>query len=266
MMIHSFRRYRPGAVRGYSWLTPALPIFAQLRAYCESVMSAAHTAAIFAAVIETDMLPDEDPAAAEREMSQIDTERAQLTFLPSRYKINQLRAEQPVQTYDAFVREKIKEAVRCICMPYLAAGGDASQHNYASGRLDLQSYRKFVGIMQVRIVRRVLNRLLAEWWSETGLAGGVGGAVPAHQWMWDGHEHVDPMKEAAARDTNLRNLSITHAEIYASAGKDWRDQYRQAAAEKALRQELGLSIGDMSNGSNQDNEEDRGDDAADAER
>jgi len=59
---------------------------------------------------------------------------------------------------------------------------------------------------------------------------GLGGLEDAaHQWFWDGREHVDPAKEAAAQTARLSNHTITLAHEYARAGKDWETELRQRA-------------------------------------
>ena len=39
-------------------------------------------------------------------------------------------------------------------------------------------------------------------------------------WFWDGHEHVDPSKEATAQEKRLANNTTTLAAEYAKQGKD----------------------------------------------
>lgn len=50
-VVHYFRPDRPGQLRGIPDITPALPLFAQLRRYTLATIAAAETAANFAAVI-----------------------------------------------------------------------------------------------------------------------------------------------------------------------------------------------------------------------
>ncbi len=66
-MIHYFRADRPGQSRGIPEITPALPLFAQLRRYTLAVLAAAETAADFAAVLYTDA-----PANGEADPSRAD--------------------------------------------------------------------------------------------------------------------------------------------------------------------------------------------------
>jgi capsid protein len=93
----------------------------------------------------------------------------------------------------------------------------------------------------------VLDRILAAWLDEASL---VPGLLPAgvgpfadwpHQWFWDGHEHVDPAKEASAQATRLANHTTTLADEYARRGQDWEAQLRQRAKELSLMNELGLA-------------------------
>ena len=56
-VVHWFRADRPGQHRGIPEITPALPLFAQLRRYTLAVLAAAETAADFAAVLFTDAPP-----------------------------------------------------------------------------------------------------------------------------------------------------------------------------------------------------------------
>ena len=62
-----------------------------------------------------------------------------------------------------------------------------------------------------------------------------------HRWFWDGHEHVDPAKEANAQATRLSSNTTALAAEYARIGLDWEEQLRQRAKEVALMRELGLA-------------------------
>ena len=66
-----------------------------------------------------------------------------------------------------------------------------------------------------------------------------------HQWMWEGHEHVDPAKEATANQTNLASLSTNLKRIYAARGLDWEAEIRQIGAEKTLLDELNLTMAEI---------------------
>jgi lambda family phage portal protein len=245
-MIHVFRVDRPGQARGIPELTPALPLFAMLRDYSLATLDAAKAAAYFAGIIYTDA-PANGESDPVEPMDLIELERNALLTMPGGWKMGQLRAEHPSATYGEFKREILNEIARCLNMPFNIAAGNSSGYNYASGRLDHQTYFKSIRVEQSHIEAVVLDRILAAWFDEAVLIEGLlpSGLGPIaewpHQWFWDGHEHVDPAKEANAQATRLTNHTTTLADEYARRGLDWETQLRQRAKETALLNELGLA-------------------------
>ncbi len=78
----------------------------------------------------------------------------------------------------------------------------------------------------------------------------------AHQWFWDGQEHVDPAKEANAQSTRLQNHTTTLAYEYARQGRDWESEMRQRAKEVSLMQQLGLPLAQPTQASPNDDNSD----------
>ena len=138
-MIHYFRTDRPGQSRGIPDIMPALPLFAQLRRFTLAVLAAAETAADFAAVLFTDA-PANGEADPVEPMDLVELERRMATVLPGGWKLSQIQAEQPATTYGEFKKEILNEIARCLNMPFNVACGNSSGYNYASGRLDHQTY------------------------------------------------------------------------------------------------------------------------------
>jgi len=115
-MIHWFRADRPGQHRGVPEITPALPLFAQLRRYTLAVLGAAETAADFAAVLYTDA-PANGEATPVEPLDVIELEKRMATTLPDGWKLAQIRAEQPSTGYSDFKRELLGEIGRCLQVP-----------------------------------------------------------------------------------------------------------------------------------------------------
>ena len=247
-MLHYFRIDRPGQNRGIPEITPALPLFAQLRRYTLAVIAAAETAADFAAVLYTDA-PANGEADPVEPMDLVELERRMATVLPGGWKLGQVTAEQPATTYGEFKAQILNEIARCLNMPFNVAAGNSSGYNYASGRLDHQTYYKSIRVDQAHLGRVVLDPLLRAWLDEAAL---VEGLLPQsmrriaplldHQWFWDGMEHVDPAKEASAQATRLTSHTTTLAYEYARQGRDWEAELRQRAKEVTLMNELGLAV------------------------
>ena len=127
---------------------PALPLFAQLRRFTLAVLAAAETAADFAGILYTDA-PAGGEADAAEPFEPIELEKRALVTMPGGWKMAQMQAEQPATTYAEFKHELLNEIARCLNMPYNVAACNSSSYNYASGRLDHQTYCR--------------NGLLARW-------------------------------------------------------------------------------------------------------
>lgn len=257
-IVHYFRCDRPGQIRGIPDITPALPLFAQLRRFTLAVLAAAETAADFAGILYTDA-PAGGEADAAEPFEAIELEKRALLTMPGGWRMEQMRSEQPSTTYGEFKKELLNEIARCLNMPANVARGDSSGYNYASGRLDHQTYYKAIRVDQSQIARVVLDRIFLAWFQEAVL---IEGYLPeslrtidtdlTHQWFWDGHEHVDPAKEANAQKTRLENHTTTLAHEYARQGRDWEAELRQRAKELALMKELGLTTANVSDSDSND--------------
>ncbi len=244
-VVHWFRADRPGQHRGIPEITPALILLPDMRRYTLAVLGAAETAADFAAVLYTDSPANGDAAEVEP-MDVVELEKRMATTLPDGWKLGQIKAEQPGTTYGEFKREILNEIARCLNMPYNVAAGNSSGYNYASGRLDHQTYYKAIRVEQAHLAETILDAIFTAWVYEAARAlpelSHLRAVVEVpHQWFWDGVEHVDPAKEANAQSTRLASNTTTLAAEYAKQGKDWEAELRQRAKEVALMKELGLS-------------------------
>ena len=243
-MIHLARLDRPGQTRGMPWLTPAMDLFAQLRRYTLAVIRAAETAASVSGLLESD-IPLGDGESVE-EFEALEIEHDMMMTLPAGQRFNQVKAEQPVNTYDMFKREIINEIARCINMPYNVAAANSASYNYASGRLDWQVYFRSLAVIRRWLARHLLDRVLGLWLAEAVLIDPDLAAAPPVtrtliDWVWPGAEHVDPAKEATAQDIHLKNMTTTLAAEYAKQGKDWRLEIEQIADERKALSELGIA-------------------------
>lgn len=245
-IIHLFNSDRPGQFRGVPEITPALPLYAQLRRYTLAVIRSAEIAAAFSWLLKTQQSPSEMEFG--EAWDALDVEHGMGTVLPEGYEPFQFKAEQPTGTYAEFKREIIAEIARCLSMPYNVAAGDSSSYNYSSGRLDHRTFYKSLRVERSMFECKAIDRCFAYWWEEaTHIAGYLPESLyraplPRHEWRWDGDEHVDPTKEADAQTIRLTNLTTTLADECAKEGKDWNQVLRQRAAEFKAMAELGIAV------------------------
>lgn len=242
-VIHMYRQDRPEQHRGISQIASALPLFADLRRYTLAVIAAAETAAEWAAVIKSDVLP-EDVAQLEP-MDIVQLERRMATVLPQGWDVNQLKAEQPTQQYGDFKRNIVAEIARCLNMPYNTAAGDSSGHNFSSAKLDGRMYMAEVAIRQADLEEH-LDRIFIEFLKEVGAEDAQIEALIDEiefRWMFVVPETREP-KEITADIQKLQNGLLTLEDYYAKKGQDWEVQLDQIAREKAKIEVLGLKFGE----------------------
>jgi len=260
-IIHLFRSDRPGQHRGVSEFAPALPLFAFLRRFTLATIAAAETAASVAQVISTDApLPEELDADLQEQVyaqqyeklleDSIRIDRNTATVLPNQWKLQQFAAEHPTTTFKMFKREILGEIARCVGMPAIIATFDASDSNFASGRMDSLPYRKRIKSEQVSLSRSVMDRLLSEWMVEAALMGMLDqwpelvgqinrirenfgteavGQRLVHEWHWDGFQEGNQKEAANAQRLMLQNGTTHRAREYASQGLDVDHEDERAA-------------------------------------
>ena len=231
---HLFTATRPGQVRGVSELLPALSLFGELRLYTKAVLNSASRAAEVSGIVYTDMIPGEEmPTMAAG--TEIEIVRNSLLSLPENWKLSQLKAEQPTTTYEMFRKAILNEIARCINMPYNIAACDSSGYNYASGRLDHQTYDRSIEVSRADLRAQMLDPILAAWLSEYASQNALSAAqireLSDHEWHFSQRDHVDPAKEANADHVRFLNGSLTKAAYYAKRGKDWKREERQRIRE-----------------------------------
>ena len=165
-----------------------------------------------------------------------------------------MKAEHPATTYDMFKNQIINEIARSINMPFNVAAGNSADYNYASGRLDWQTYFRAILVIRRWIEGAALNRIFNAWYREAIIVPGYlkynTKDLISLTWHWPGSKHVDPIKEANAQRIRLGSLTTTLQDEYAEQGMDWERKLKQIAKEKSLMQELGLTMEDVSKPAN----------------
>ena len=155
-----------------------------------------------------------------------------MTALPAGYDAFQPKAEQPTASHSEFSKSLINEQARPKSMPYNKAACDSSDYNYASGRLDHQTYYGSLDIDREDCSDCVLDPLFGTWFEFAVLANGwLGGnpdalsdAAMFHEWDWPKHQVADIQSEANANDKRLKNGSTSLAATASEAGYDYEDE------------------------------------------
>lgn len=248
-VIHWFRATRPEQHRGISELTPALPLFSLRRQYLISVVDASINAAQQSLVYHTNSTAEVEPQKAIGTAAPWNFFRNQATIVPYGYVQSQLKAEQPTGTFESFDDHLLREIARCLLLPRNTATGDSSDYNYASGRLDKQTYWRAIEIERSELKRKLLDRVFMRWLSEAVL---IEGYLPEsfraldfelrHRWFFDGMLHVDPEKEAKAQILLVNAKLLPMSEVYASRGEYYLDGFDEIKKVDKAAADRGISI------------------------
>lgn len=249
LVTHWFKIRRPGQHRGIPECASTLNAGAAARRWREATIAAAETAANFTLFIHTEFDPDEMDGVAP--MSTMDIEKRMMTALPRGYKPEQMKAEHPTGNYETFHKSLVNEQARPKSMPYNKAACDSSSYNYASGRLDHQTYYASLDVDRADCNEQVLEKLFAVFMREAiavfGWFGGDPSAIQMagffHTWDWPKHRVADVQAEADANKTKLQSGQLGLQRLYAEAGLDLEDEIPEMARtfgvdEKEIRRRL----------------------------
>lgn len=246
-ITHWAHTTRPGLQRGVPEIAPVLELFAILRRFTMATLTAAETAASFAAILKTTM-PASAAATEQPLWSSVPIVRGMAMSAPDGWEPVQMRPEHPTSTFGEFERRILSQIGSALDMPYVVACMDASQSNYSSMRGDRMAYNRKIESNRAAIERKILDPFLRLWLDEAvQLNGIIPYGLPVRdkwswEWAWDGFSHIDPLKEATAEQVALSGNSTTLAEVCSRRGLDWRKVLQQKAAERDFAESLGLDL------------------------
>ncbi len=234
-VTHWFKLKRPGQHRGIPACTSTLNLGAASRRYREATLAAAELIADYTLFLKTQFEPDEMDSVSP--MSTIDVQKRMITALPAGFDAFQPKAEQPTASYSEFTKSQVNEQARPLSMPYNKAACDSSSYNYASGRLDHQTYYGHLDVDREDCNDCVLDPMFAVWFDYAVVAYGWLGGNPdaiserakAHIWDWSPHQVADIGTEADATDKKLKNGTASIGSEQVAAGLDPEDELVKTA-------------------------------------
>lgn len=236
-VLHWFKLRRPGQHRAVPEVSSTLNVGAASRRWREATLAAAETAAEFTLFLKTQFQPDTEDLEYAIDFTTQEITKRMMTALPVGYEPFQLDAKFPTTVHAEFHKSLVNEQARPKSMPYNKAACDSSSYNYASGRLDHQTYYGSLDVDREDCNDLVLDPLFDFWFnlaiSRFGWLGGNPEAVSAgarvHLWDWPKHRVADVEAEANALQTRLKSGQTFHHTIFTDAGLDFEDELEKAA-------------------------------------
>jgi len=232
-VVHWFAMQRPGQHRGAPEFRSTMNTGATARRWREATVAAAETAADIAALLTTTLAPDSE-ADLVAPLTAVEFQKRMMTSLPMGWDARQMKGEHPNATFEAFHKAQINEQARPKSMPYNLAACDSSTYNYASGRLDHQTYFSAIDVEREDANDLVLDPIFGMWFERYALFMGFSGnpqVAPSHTWDWPKHPVADVESEANANDKQLKNGTKSPSRIYSEAGLDFENEIQVMAAD-----------------------------------
>lgn len=231
---HWFLMRRPGQHRAVPEFRSTLNLGGAARRWRESTLAAAETAANFTVLLQTTLSPDEIDSVTP--MTTLEMQKRMMTALPMGYAAEQMRAEHPNATHEGFNKQLLNEQARPKSMPYNKAACDSSSYNYASGRLDHQTYYGSLDVEREDCDDLVMDPIFDLFWQEASVIFGwvnpddsLENSCPDHCWDWPQHPVADVTSEASAADVKLKNGSLSLSSHYSEQGLSFDDEIERMA-------------------------------------
>lgn len=265
-MQHHFLRHEIGQVRGYPWLAGGARRLWLLRDFEESAAVACNNAAkrqgffytedgeapagfadkIVSGVLEAakasgkQLSPDEVKALVAAAEKYVTTMPGQYDTLPNGTKFQPFESKWPNVSAESYVKQQVRGWSAAQGMSYISVGNDLEAVNYSSAQVGLGDERehyktvqgKQISWLSAPVFNAVLPYLIL---STPGLdMAKIETYRAAATWQPRRWRPVDPVKEAAANEANLRNKLTSRRRIILERGDDPDEIAAEIAEEEAL--------------------------------
>lgn len=248
-MIHRYKAREAGQICGVPLLAASLHVLGDLRQYDKYVMEAAKLAASFGIVFEDKFDPAKGPTGTRRASGTVPVMRggaAQVMHAPPNKEAVQIDPKQPHGQYVEFRCERLRDVGRAAQMPLLLVRLGAEDHSFSSARFDAQIYQRSISVLQTDLQRKY-GRSLDLVLREAELIG----LIPVRPVPIDvcaiftPLPHVDPAKEAKARELDLDSFVTTLPQVWRESGKRPEDAIAEIRDQIDLLNSIRPGMGDM---------------------
>lgn len=281
IIIHHYEQRRIDQSRGISELVTVLKESKMLSTYQELVLQNAALNASIAATIESELPPAEayqsltgqNPSTADLAMNFMDQVSSysgsakNLTIdgviVPHLWPNTKLRlqnAGQPGGVGTSYEESMLRKIAAAFDLSYEELSRDFTKTNYSSARAAMgQSYKSAQTKKQL-FANRFATDVYRLWFEEELNSGEMfrAGVLPRNapnyyeglnrefytncEFLGAARGQIDELKETNSAIARINNSLSTHEIECARLGHDYREVFRQKAAEKELAEELGIQI------------------------
>lgn len=172
-------------------------------------------------------------------------------------KINLLHANTQTSGFDIFEKAFLRKLAAGLGVSYPELSRDYSGTSYSAARLALSDTWRMVEFDRAHFTSEFCMPMFEAWLEEEIIRGfsplprgvndyyGNVDALCGGRFMSWGKPMIDPLKERGGQEKGVGMAVDTLADIAAADGKDWNEQFHQAAREKRLKDKLGIQPQDL---------------------
>ena len=266
-IIHLFTPLRPGQTRGVSWFAPILFDIRMEQGYREAEVVAARMQAAKGGVI-INKTPEAIEAYVERLRHLSEDEFLReirsrpVHFLPGvapelvpGQEFQQFDPTHPPTAFEAFLRALHRAQARALGVSYATYTGDLKQANFGSLRAGLLPERDFYRTLQQSMRVRLHRRAYRGWLRSALLTRSIAlpagapripGAYMRVEFRGRGWPWIDPLKDIAASDLEIKLGVNSRQRVAAERGRDYEEIVDELAEEQRYAQEAGVYVGGKS--------------------
>ena len=258
-ILHVFDRQRASQVRGICHFASIINEIFDTVEFQDATLVLARVATAFGVFVESQFPEDLNGTDASPGTSDDGSTPLQYVnpgavhYLRPGEKISSVKAEQPGQVYEPYVRSRLRGASVGVGISYETFANDYSQATYSSARqamlLERAMYRYISGLLDNK-----LNIPVYRWFLDNETSLGAAGIKPLSlpgydtdprpywrvQFSRPRQEWIDPQKEAAAAQMRLGMGLDTLTELCEAEGRDFDEVTATRSAEVKRLTQLGL--------------------------
>lgn len=246
-VIHGFKTYRPGQLRGISPFCPAVLVTHDLHDYLETEIDAAKMAAKYLAFVtkqegSNPSLLDGEVGTADEGKKLDEMENAIIEYLEMGEGIEIATNPRPGSNFTPFVKLMLTMISATVGIPYELLSMDYTKMNYSTGRTSRNDFIHFLRPISVRHIRHFAQKTFIDFFKIAVMQNKINAPnffsnpLPwlRCEWQPPGMESIDPLRETKATIDQVSALLRSPQEIAKARGRDLEEIYREISEAKKM--------------------------------
>lgn len=247
--IHLFLKERPGQLRGFPWLAPALQSLEQIKEYTTSELVAARVAAakmgFYTRPRGEEYTGDGDDEVDENAVIG-EVEPGIMEILPEGYGVEMFNPTHPTTAFGDFIKVILRGVAASVGISYHTLASDLESASYSSLRQGAIDERETYFTLQRWFIEMFVRPVFEKWLEMALLRQDItlplGGydKFNAPEFRPRAFQLVDAQKEINALATKLQYSLTSRTDVCRALGREFSDVVTEISQEEELMDRLGV--------------------------